>query len=380
MAVGNPCMSSTAKVGPDNTARGCLRPSPSGITSDIISHVSLSRPLLRQSSGVSGAMCCLTPARNALLDWTGTAWTMKSEPGSACAGSVVALMFVGSSYWGRYLAFLWSSLMDSASASDRTRMTTSRSALLRANSVAIAVPKDPPPMTATFFVVARTSSFFEFFSSTRRDQRITLSQLWRTASRSSSLMPCWKRSYTPLGLGLDDSDASALTTVDACLRSRPVHRAAIERRATRSRANPPSPKSDLPCVCGERVAPRVGAARRAHAGEDAAAAIISRDCKCTVERCRARSRRLPSARRLSAACSVARCPSNPITKDPENHAHQPSRLAKEGSIYVGKSTAFETAWESVAARKDCRTTSARDGSGPPGTPTRSTSTCAHWER
>ena len=183
-------------------------------------------------------------------------------------------------------------------------------------------------MTATFLWWPGRSEF----SSTRRDQRITLSQLWRTASRSSSLMPCWKRSYTPLGLGLDDSDASALTTVDSCLRSRPVHRAAIERRATRSRANPPSPKSDLPCVRGERAAPRVGAARRAHAGEDAAAAIISRDCKCTVERCRARSRRLPSARRLFAACSVARCPSNPITKDPENHAHQPSQPASQPDL------------------------------------------------
>ena len=306
MAVGKPCMSSTANVGPESTARGCLRPKPSGITSDIISHVSLSRPLLRHSRGVSGDMCFLTPARNALLDCTGTACTMKSHSGSACAGSVVALMLFGSSYFGRYFAFLWSSLIDAASASDRTRMTTSRSGLLRASSVAMAVPKDPPPMTATFLVVARTSSFFEFFSSTRRDQRMTLSHDWRTASRSSSLMPCWKRSYTPLGLEVSDDapSASALTATASPLRSRPVHRAAIERRATRSRvATPPSPKSDS----RERTAPWVGAATRAaHERGDTVDASISRDCACVVERQMALSRRMRSARRLPAACSVAR--------------------------------------------------------------------------
>mmetsp|Transcript_30526 Transcript_30526/g.75882 ORF Transcript_30526/g.75882 Transcript_30526/m.75882 type:complete len:232 (-) Transcript_30526:313-1008(-) len=103
MAVGSPAMSSTAKVGPDSTASGCWRPSPAGITSDIISHVPTSSPLLRHSSGVLGLMCCRTERRNALLLCTGTACTMKSASGSASAGSVVARTFTGSWYCGKYL-------------------------------------------------------------------------------------------------------------------------------------------------------------------------------------------------------------------------------------------------------------------------------------
>mmetsp|Transcript_35403 Transcript_35403/g.56930 ORF Transcript_35403/g.56930 Transcript_35403/m.56930 type:complete len:354 (+) Transcript_35403:195-1256(+) len=174
IAVGSPCISSTAKVGPDSTARGWSRPKPAGITSDIISQVPTSRPLARHRIGVLGWMCCFTDARNDLLLCTGTACMMKSAPPSAAAASVVARTLLGSSYAGRYLVLRWSLFMAAASTSLRHNMTTSRSALLRASNVAIAVPNEPPPITATLLVAPSTSSSFALWMSTRRDHRIIL--------------------------------------------------------------------------------------------------------------------------------------------------------------------------------------------------------------
>jgi len=51
----------------------------------------------------------------------------------------------------------WRTLTESQVAASRITRTTSRLALFRASSVAIAVPKEPPPNTTTLRVEASTS-------------------------------------------------------------------------------------------------------------------------------------------------------------------------------------------------------------------------------
>ena len=59
MPVGRRLMTSLAKEGPDRKAQGCLRPSTSGMISDIILPVPTSRPLLTDRMGTSwGSSSC----------------------------------------------------------------------------------------------------------------------------------------------------------------------------------------------------------------------------------------------------------------------------------------------------------------------------------
>ena len=52
--MGHWSMTSFAKDGPDRNTAGCLRPSASGMSSDIIAPVPTSRPLLTQMMGTFG--------------------------------------------------------------------------------------------------------------------------------------------------------------------------------------------------------------------------------------------------------------------------------------------------------------------------------------
>ena len=200
----------------------------------------------------------MTPLKKAFDDCTGTAWTMKSHPDSASAGSVVARTDGGSSYCGRYFAFRCVSLMDLASASDSTRMTTSRSRLFRARSVPIAVPNEPPPMMATFFVLARTSSFVDRYARLRVAHRTILSQLSFTLRRSSSEMPFMKRSYVSFAACFGASDDAA----DRATSARPRRRRCGPSSRNRGRGSRRADDGDDFDAAPRAVAAR-GAATRA---------------------------------------------------------------------------------------------------------------------
>ena len=122
---------------------------------------------------------------------------IKSESFNASFASVVARIFFGNSYLGKYFALRLVALIVSASCSFLNSKTTSKSLLFLANNVPMAVPNDPPPMMVTFFVFARTSSSFLFALSTNDFQRMIFSHDSLTSFRSFSVMPERNCSYAP---------------------------------------------------------------------------------------------------------------------------------------------------------------------------------------
>ena len=87
IAVGEPCISSTANAGPESTASGWSRPNPFGPTG--AARVPTSRPLERHSRGVAGSMWSFAPAKNAVRALHGHGVDDEVRA-SATEGSVVA--------------------------------------------------------------------------------------------------------------------------------------------------------------------------------------------------------------------------------------------------------------------------------------------------
>lgn len=86
------------------------------------------------------------------MAWTGIAWIHSLASRKASAGDVVAVTFGGRRYSERYFGFRCSKLISSHTQGLRTRSDTGYP--LFARTVAIAVPNDPPPSTATFVCAA----------------------------------------------------------------------------------------------------------------------------------------------------------------------------------------------------------------------------------
>ena len=146
--VGRPSITSLAKLGPDSATRGWSSPSALSRTSCMVRQEVTSRPLLTETTGTRGGTWSFTFSTKEVLAWTGMAQTMRSQPSSASAGEVVPRTFPGRVHSTRGLT--WSSDMDLATSASRTSTVTAASPYLRARTVARAVPKAPPPHTATF--------------------------------------------------------------------------------------------------------------------------------------------------------------------------------------------------------------------------------------
>ena len=235
--VGNPCISSTANVGPLKMHNGWSLSKAAGMTSDIIRDDPTSKPFDKHNKGVLGSIISFTALKNFLECCVGTAWMMKSESFSASFAFVVARMFFGNTYLGKYFILRLVALIVSTSCSFLMSKTTSKSFLFLAKSVPMAVPNDPPPMMVTFFVFDSTSSSFTFALSTNDFHRMIFSHDSFTSFLSSSVIPERNCSYAPPAFARVARLASPRLLLDGSLVSslRLVRRSATK---TSSRAFP----------------------------------------------------------------------------------------------------------------------------------------------
>ena len=144
-AVGCPCATSAAKLGPLTATTSC--PSASCATTSVIkANVSRSIPLVATDNTALGVIEPAHEATTARNTCEGAAYTTRPAPCSALAMSLLAVRPGASVMFGRNRGFSCRALTASTTSSSRAQSVTRWP--FRTRRSAIAVPQAPPPITA----------------------------------------------------------------------------------------------------------------------------------------------------------------------------------------------------------------------------------------